>query len=520
MSAPPPSPPSSTGAPASERRLRAHTRYCTRPPDPSTATGPPWSFCLRPLLPSLLHSRADRAPTKLQGWDMDSMDSLGLALPPKGSKASKKEGPSSEAPEDEVVEEIEREAEGQPEGAADPDFMPGPADAALLRAMLGGQANLRADLVNLLNQRMNALVGASSGYVESLPKKVRNRLRALQKLQEERDELHEQYEEELRALRHKYEGLYAPLYAQRRSIVTGEVEPDYIAPEEAGGEEEGEGEAAEEEEEGEEEDAAAVGVPDFWCNALRNHDVLADVITEADADVLAYLQDVTCEDLGAATKAQQTEAATDAGAEKDGDEDEESPVGFRLNFVFGANPFFTNAVLSKSYHMASAEELAPILERAEGTLIMWQPGKNYTSKVMRKKSKKTGRAISKVEKVPSFFHFFDPPAVPEGELEDGEAEELQQAMEADYEIGSTIRDHIIPSAVDWFTGDALAGYEEEEEDDEDDDDDDEDDDDDDDDDDEEEDDDDDEDGADEGSAVPQGKVRPPGGEQPPECKQQ
>ncbi|PIN22290.1 hypothetical protein CDL12_05011 [Handroanthus impetiginosus] len=40
-----------------------------------------------------------------------------------------------------------------------------------------------------------------------------------------------------------------------------------------------------------------------------------------------------------------------------------------------------------------------------------------------------------------------------------QAEELQNLMEQDYDIGSTIRDKIIPHAVSWFTGEAVQGDE-------------------------------------------------------------
>jgi hypothetical protein len=37
------------------------------------------------------------------------------------------------------------------------------------------------------------------------------------------------------------------------------------------------------------------GIPDFWLTALRNHPGLAELITERDAEALAFLQDVTLE---------------------------------------------------------------------------------------------------------------------------------------------------------------------------------------------------------------------------------
>ena len=64
----------------------------------------------------------------------------------------------------------------------------------------------------------------------------------------------------------------------------------------------------------------------------------------------------------------------------------------------------------------------------------------------------------------------------DAQLDDEELEQLQDAMEMDYEMGSIIKDKIIPDAVSWFTGAANEDdsddedYDEDEDDDEDDDD--------------------------------------------------
>ncbi|KAJ1382202.1 Nucleosome assembly protein [Sesbania bispinosa] len=82
----------------------------------------------------------------------------------------------------------------------------------------------------------------------------------------------------------------------------------------------------------------------------------------------------------------------------------DNPKGFKLEFCFDSNPYFKNSVLTKTYHMIDEDD--PILEKAIGTEIEWHPGKCLTQKV----------------------------------------EELQNLMEHDYDIGSTIRDKIIPHA--------------------------------------------------------------------------
>jgi len=57
--------------------------------------------------------------------------------------------------------------------------------------------------------------------------------------------------------------------------------------------------------------------------------------------------------------------------------------------------------------------------------------------------------------------------VPEddAELEDEEAEKLQEMMEADYDTGSVLKEKIVPRAVAWFTGEAIEMDESDEEDD-------------------------------------------------------
>jgi nucleosome assembly protein 1-like 1 len=155
--------------------------------------------------------------------------------------------------------------------------------------------------------------------------------------------------------------------------------------------------------------------------------------------VLAFLTDITCAPLG------------------------EDVHGFTLSFHFSANPHFSNSVLTKSYKWADEDE--DMLEEAKGTAINWSAGKDTTVKVMKKKPKKGGKPLTKLEPCESFFRFFSPPEVPgeDDELSEEESEALQDAMEADYEMGAVIRDEIIPSAVSWFTGAAVQGEEDEDE---------------------------------------------------------
>ena len=329
-----------------------------------------------------------------------------------------------------------------------PQFAAGVNQADVMKAL--GQLGGNAGLIGALQHKLDGLVGMSSGFVESLPWKVRARVAKLSELQETHDEFYEAYLEELAALKAKYQEKYAPLYAERAAIVKGEQDV-----------------AAEPKEGDDADEKQPEGVPDFWLCALRNHEMLGERITEKDEVALKHLVDVTCKPL-------------EKEPDDDEEEEEEEPKGFTLEFHFEENPFFTNAVLTKTYHMVDEED--PILEFAEGTEIDWHPGKNLCVKVMRKKPKKGAKnhkPQTKTEKAESFFNFFSPPEVPgeddEVEMTAEEAEELQEAMEEDYEMGAIIKEKIIPDAVSWFTGEANedsdeddSDFDEEEEDDEDD----------------------------------------------------
>ncbi|XP_049399038.1 nucleosome assembly protein 1;2 isoform X1 [Solanum stenotomum] len=356
----------------------------------------------------------------------------------------------------------------------------------------------RADLVNVLKNKLQDLTGKHTNLLENLSPNVRKRVEVLREIQSQHDDLEAKFFEERAALEAKYQKLYQPLYTKRFDIVNGVVEVDGAVTEAAAVDQE------------EDKDAEGKGVPDFWLTAMKNNEVLAEEITERDEGALKFLKDIKWTRI-------------------------DNPKGFKLEFFFDANPYFKNTVLTKTYNMIDEDE--PILEKAIGTEIEWYPGKCLTQKILKKKPKKgskNAKPIMKTEQCESFFNFFSPPQVPEDDVdidEDG-AEELQGLMEQDYDIGSTIRDKIIPHAVSWFTGEAAEDdfadlEDEEDEDDEDDEDDDEVDDEEDDEDDEEDDEDEDDSSTKKKSSSAARKrigrahaAVGPAGERPPECKQQ
>lgn len=67
---------------------------------------------------------------------------------------------------------------------------------------------------------------------------------------------------------------------------------------------------------------------------------------------------------------------------------------------------------------------------------------------------KQTRVIKKTVPTESFFNFFSPPAAPSDE--DEVASDIEERLELDYQLGEDIKEKLIPRAIDWFTGEALA----------------------------------------------------------------
>ncbi|KAM5579426.1 hypothetical protein ABKV19_009279 [Rosa sericea] len=304
--------------------------------------------------------------------------------------------------------------------------------ASLPAAAAALSAEDRAGLVNALKDKLQSLAGQHSDILETLSPTVRKRVDVLREMQSQHDELEKKFFEERAALEAKYQKLYEPLYTKRYEIVNGATEVEGVKNESAVDQ----GEDATEEK----------GVPDFWLTAMKTNEVLSEEISERDEGALKYLKDIKWYRI-------------------------DEPKGFKLEFFFNANPYFKNSVLTKTYHMIDDDE--PILEKAIGTEIEWYPGKSLTQKILKKKPRKgskNSKPITKTEDCESFFNFFNPPEIPDTDdgFDEETAEELQGQMEQDYDIGSTIRDKIIPHAVSWFTGEAVKDEFEDIEDDDDD----------------------------------------------------
>ncbi|EON96105.1 putative nucleosome assembly protein [Phaeoacremonium minimum UCRPA7] len=295
-------------------------------------------------------------------------------------------------------------------------------------------------LVQMIQGRLGTLVGRSSGYIESLPTQVKKRVSGLKGIQKEHSKLEAEFQEEVLQLEKKYFAKFTPLYEKRKEIVNGATEPSE-AEIQAGEEDDEEDEEAEEaaatkEEKPAESTEPVSGIPEFWLSAMKNQISLAEMITDRDEGALKHLTDIRMEYL--------------------------DKPGFRLIFEFSENEFFTNKTITKTYFYQNESGYGGdfIYDHAEGDKIDWKSGHDLTVRIEQKKQRnkntKQTRIVKKTVPTESFFNFFSPPTAPTEDDEDDAASDIEERLELDYQLGEDIKEKLIPRAIDWFTGEALA----------------------------------------------------------------
>jgi len=317
------------------------------------------------------------------------------------------------------------------------------------------------EVLAAVQDRLDQLAGSPSGYIASLPKVVKRRIKALKKLQFEMVKIESKFYEEVHELECKYANKYQPFMERRKVILNGEVEPtdsdcDWPSDEEETADDlavckvsildELKKKAQVEEKKEEKEEENPSGIPSFWSTVFKNVDLTSEMIQDHDEPILNHLQDI------------KVKFSVD-------------PVGFTLEFHFDQNDFFTNSVLTKEYMLRTEPDPTdpfsfegPEIVKCKGCAIDWKKGKNVTVKLIKKTQKHKGRGtkrtVTKTVQNDSFFNFFNPPEVIDGEEPDDETEAL---LAADFEIGHFIRERVVPRAVLYFTGEALEDDEFEEE---------------------------------------------------------
>ena len=111
----------------------------------------------------------------------------------------------------------------------------------------------------------------------------------------------------------------------------------------------------------------------------------------------------------------------------------------------------SNASLVKDYFMEEVEAQLP--EKIESSVIEWQSGKNVTmQKISVKKKKKKHQKVQKEIETNSFFHFFSSHVNPDEEPYDTEGEEAIARLEDDWAIAMSIKEDMVPLALEYYLG--------------------------------------------------------------------
>ena len=290
--------------------------------------------------------------------------------------ADPESNPTTVVDDDEAdVEEVDEIEEGEEDGAPTNN---------LTALGLTSQLMQNPQVLAALQSKMDGIIGTPSGYIQSLPKSVKRRIKALKKLQFDSSKIEGDFYKEVHELECKYAAKYTPLFEKRSKVVTGGVEPtdeecDWPSDEEKEDEKEdvknkakvGDGEKADSEEKEKEkkednEGADVKGIPNFWLTVFKNVDMLSEMIQDHDEPILNHLQDVKV----------QFSSTQD--------------MGFTLEFYFESNKFFNNTVLTKQYQMRSEPDEAdpfsfegPEIVKCKGCEIDWCKGQNVTVKTIK-----------------------------------------------------------------------------------------------------------------------------------------
>lgn len=278
----------------------------------------------------------------------------------------------------------------------------------------------KKEIIHMVNYMAKAMQRNSRLQMLSrLSPDVRKRLRALRKLQLETNTVEMEFNEKEFELEKEFQEKHQEILKKRFEIVAGKYEPkdeecDYPDPDllqridenismftQLNVDEKTEGGPS-----------SIKGIPNFWLHILYSNPMLDFIIHDGDDDILKHLIDIR------ATYQSQPQFA------------------FILEFEFSENPYFENIILTKEYLLKMKFDDVILYEGPEicrtiGCEIKWKSDKKPVQ--------------------PSFLDFFSPPSLPT-DVMDASYEQIKNVLENDFEIGNYIKDHIIPKATLYYTG--------------------------------------------------------------------
>ncbi|VDI18041.1 template-activating factor I [Mytilus galloprovincialis] len=154
-------------------------------------------------------------------------------------------------------------------------------------------------------------------------------------------------------------------------------------------------------------------IPNFWVTAFVNHPQISAVLEDVEEDCLHYLSKLEVEEF------------------------EDIKSGYKISFVFASNPYFSNTVLVKEFHLSFTGD-----PTSKSSKIEWKNGMDISAKIKQNgNNRKRKRGQSR-----SFFQWFedntDPSAddIAEVVKDDMWPNPLQYYLASDIEVENGISD--------------------------------------------------------------------------------
>ncbi|XP_043234020.1 protein SET-like isoform X2 [Amphibalanus amphitrite] len=117
-------------------------------------------------------------------------------------------------------------------------------------------------------------------------------------------------------------------------------------------------------------------IPNFWVTAFANHPQVSALLDEEEEECLHYMTQLEVEEF------------------------EDIKSGYRIKFHFSKNPYFSNDVLTKEFHLGTSDP------KSESTKISWSADMNLV-KSARSRQEKMKQGRKRGLDVKSFFLWFE-----------------------------------------------------------------------------------------------------------------
>lgn len=119
-------------------------------------------------------------------------------------------------------------------------------------------------------------------------------------------------------------------------------------------------------------------VDKFWVTTFINHPRISSILQDQEEEALHYMTKLTVEDF------------------------DDVKTGYSISFHFKENPYFTNEILTKEFHLAAENQsTTDFTQTSTSTTIKWKEGKDLIAELQAKPAAKKRDIEHK-----SFFDWF------------------------------------------------------------------------------------------------------------------